>query len=167
MDTEQLFRYLRPRLSQLGYEIAQLVNTNFDIVRRFDSLPARAAVEGLGSAHQQICRTFCLGRTDHHHTVQTGIAHSMACPGFFWPAWFWGRFSNQLCRTARAGNPLRTRTARATRHDSAGQTVPADRVTLAGSEGRAGQTNPAPTPSTGPTGSFRPTSAARDVAMLP
>ena len=32
VDSEQLFRYLRPRLNQLGYETAQLVNTNFTIV---------------------------------------------------------------------------------------------------------------------------------------
>jgi eukaryotic-like serine/threonine-protein kinase len=32
LDSEQLFRYLRPRLDQLGYETAQLVNTNFEIV---------------------------------------------------------------------------------------------------------------------------------------
>jgi hypothetical protein len=32
MDGEQLFRYLQPRLTQLGYEIGQLVNTNFTIV---------------------------------------------------------------------------------------------------------------------------------------
>ena len=32
VDTEQLFRYLRPRLTQLGYETAQLVDTNFVIV---------------------------------------------------------------------------------------------------------------------------------------
>ena len=31
-DIEQLIRYLRPRLAQLGYETAQLVNTNFSIV---------------------------------------------------------------------------------------------------------------------------------------
>jgi hypothetical protein len=31
-DTEDLFRSLRPRLDQLGYDIAQLVNTNFTIV---------------------------------------------------------------------------------------------------------------------------------------
>ena len=31
-DIEQLIRYLRPRLTQLGYETAQLVNTNFSIV---------------------------------------------------------------------------------------------------------------------------------------
>jgi hypothetical protein len=31
-DTEQLIRYLRPRLTQLGFETAQLVNTNFTIV---------------------------------------------------------------------------------------------------------------------------------------
>jgi hypothetical protein len=38
-DTEQLIRYLRPRLTQLGYETAQLVNTNFTIVA--DSTRAR------------------------------------------------------------------------------------------------------------------------------
>ncbi len=32
MDGEQLFRYLQPRLTKLGYETAQLVNTNFTIV---------------------------------------------------------------------------------------------------------------------------------------
>ena len=32
MDGEQLFRYLQPRLAKLGYETAQLVNTNFNIV---------------------------------------------------------------------------------------------------------------------------------------
>ena len=32
MDGEQLFRYLQPRLAKLGYETAQLVNTNFTIV---------------------------------------------------------------------------------------------------------------------------------------
>ncbi len=32
LDGEQLFRYLRPRLNQLGYETAQLVNTRFQIV---------------------------------------------------------------------------------------------------------------------------------------
>ena len=32
LDSEQLFDYLRPRLTELGYETAQLVNTNFDIV---------------------------------------------------------------------------------------------------------------------------------------
>jgi serine/threonine protein kinase len=31
-DAEQLNRYLRPRLNQLGYEVAQLVSTNFMIV---------------------------------------------------------------------------------------------------------------------------------------
>jgi hypothetical protein len=31
-DIEQLIRYLHPRLTQLGYETAQLVNTNFTIV---------------------------------------------------------------------------------------------------------------------------------------
>ncbi len=31
-DVEQLMRYLRPRLNQLGYETAQLVNTHFTIV---------------------------------------------------------------------------------------------------------------------------------------
>src|ERR1017187_1341239 len=31
-DADQLMRYLRPRLIQLGYETAQLVNTNFSIV---------------------------------------------------------------------------------------------------------------------------------------
>jgi len=31
-DVEQLIRYLRPRLTQLGYETAQLVSTNFNIV---------------------------------------------------------------------------------------------------------------------------------------
>jgi hypothetical protein len=32
MDGEQLFHYLQPRLAKLGYETAQLVNTNFTIV---------------------------------------------------------------------------------------------------------------------------------------
>jgi eukaryotic-like serine/threonine-protein kinase len=32
VDSEQLFRYLRPRLHELGYETVQLVNTNFEIV---------------------------------------------------------------------------------------------------------------------------------------
>ena len=32
LDGEQLFRYLQPRLAKLGYETAQLVNTNFTIV---------------------------------------------------------------------------------------------------------------------------------------
>lgn len=32
LDIEQLIGYLRPRLDSLGYEIAQLVNTNFNIV---------------------------------------------------------------------------------------------------------------------------------------
>ncbi len=34
-DVEQLIRYLRPRLIQLGYETAQLVNTNFTVVASF------------------------------------------------------------------------------------------------------------------------------------
>lgn len=32
LDSEQLFRFLRPRLNQLGYETAQLVNTDFKII---------------------------------------------------------------------------------------------------------------------------------------
>jgi eukaryotic-like serine/threonine-protein kinase len=41
LDAEQLSRYLRPRLNQLGYEVAQLVSTNFTIVTSSTSARGR------------------------------------------------------------------------------------------------------------------------------
>ena len=60
MDSEQLYRLSQPRLNKLGYETAQLVNTNFTIVASSMRGPARPAAQGLRGAHQQVRGVVCL-----------------------------------------------------------------------------------------------------------
>ena len=50
VDTEQFARYLRPRLNQLGYESAQLVNSNYTIVAGFMRFRPVAALK-VSEAH--------------------------------------------------------------------------------------------------------------------
>ena len=73
----QFVNDLRPRLAQLGYEVAQLVNTNFIVVAN-STRPQWLATCWFRRPHEQVRRTVRHRPAGDHHAVQTGTAGATA-----------------------------------------------------------------------------------------
>ena len=70
---------LQARLSSLGYTVAQLVNTNFEVV--LDSGRGAAAwARRWRKTCSRTMRAICFRRADHHHPLQMQAPESTAWP---------------------------------------------------------------------------------------
>ena len=83
LDSEQLFGHLRPRLSQLGYEIAQLVNTNFTIVASSMRAPPGPPPKVSESHTNKFAELFATGEPVIITPFKPELLDQWRAPGFF------------------------------------------------------------------------------------
>ena len=108
LDLDQLNRYLRPRLSQLGYETAQLVNTNFAIVA--GSMRARPgpALQVAEAHTNKFAELFSSGEPVIITPFKPELLAERRAAGFC-------RQPGNQCRFARANRPFQTNATRGRR----------------------------------------------------
>jgi len=82
-DTDQLMRYLRPRLIQLGYETAQLVNTNFTIVAGSMRAPPGPALKVSEAHTNKFAELFASGGPVIITPFKPELLIQWRAPGFF------------------------------------------------------------------------------------
>jgi hypothetical protein len=96
-DTEKLMRYLRPRLNQLGYETAQLVNTNFTIIANSMRLRPGPALQVSEAHTNKFAELFSSGGPVIITPFKPELLIQRRAPAFF----FGGRGTNAAGRTNR------------------------------------------------------------------
>ncbi|HEX5398720.1 MAG TPA: protein kinase [Verrucomicrobiae bacterium] len=103
-NAEELSRYLRPRLRQLGYGIAQLVNTNFNIV--FDSMRLRPGPPlEVSEAHtNKFAELFASGEPIIITPFKPELLIQWRAPGFFGRRGFGGGFPTNFPGRRGPGN---------------------------------------------------------------
>ena len=96
-DIEKLMRYLRPRLNQLGYETAQLVNTNFTIIANSMRLRPGPALQVSEAHTNKFAELFSSGGPVIITPFKPELLIQRRAPAFF----FGGRGTNAAGRTNR------------------------------------------------------------------